>query len=311
MSSKPGININLHSLINLREAAKLVTLTRNRRIANIFSGNYQSSIRGRGMEFNEMRIYQAGDDIRQMDWRVTARTGKPHIKLYCEEKERPIFLVIDTCHTMSFATRKAFKSVVAAQVAALLGWATVDNGDRLGAIIFNENEQIEFRPKPKMRAALPILKALSDISEEESVKPTKTSAENPFTRTLARLRHVAKPGSLVIIISDFMHFEPSAEKHLSALCQHNEVIACAIHDPIELKPPPPNRYAITNGKNILHFHTGSKQFRKNYLKKFLKQFNYVQTQCKNRMIPYIEVMTTDDVIKKVQSIFGKRWRARA
>ncbi|NKB46587.1 MAG: DUF58 domain-containing protein, partial [Legionellales bacterium] len=152
-----AITVSLTQLIQLRFAAQLIDLRAHKRVRSQLLGGHLSSLRGRGMEFDEVRAYQAGDDIRTMDWRVTARTNKPHIKLYHEERERPVLLLVDFRPAMFFGTRVTFKSVIAAKVAALLGWAAIANGDRLGGVVFSGKDHVELRPRTRQHGTSPFL----------------------------------------------------------------------------------------------------------------------------------------------------------
>ena len=133
-------------------------------------GGYVSPYRGRGMEFEEVRAYQPGDDIRNMDWRVTARTGRPHTKLFREERERPVLFLVDLGPSMAFGTRVAFKSVVAARAAALLAWAARDNGDRIGGIVFAGKRHRELRPAARERGMLPFSRHWSTCNSPVSCR---------------------------------------------------------------------------------------------------------------------------------------------
>ena len=146
------VRVALADLLRLRAAGEAVRLTAPRvRVAA--SGGHLSPYKGRGVEFDESRLYQPGDDLRTIDWRVTARTGKPHTKVFREERNRPVFVWLDLRRPMLFATRGAYKGVRAAEIAALIAWSAVANGDRLGGLVFTETEHHELRPALGMRAA--------------------------------------------------------------------------------------------------------------------------------------------------------------
>ena len=129
-----GVRLTVDELLALRRDALGLDLTSRYRVSSTLAGGYRSKFRGRGMDFDEVRTYQPGDDIRNIDWRVTARTGKPHTKLFKEERERPVFLLIDQSKHLFFGSRNALKSVVAARAASLLVWASINAGSRIGGI---------------------------------------------------------------------------------------------------------------------------------------------------------------------------------
>ncbi len=297
-SAKPvsdrGVHIALHDLIALRHTAQLLNLNFQQKMRNQLIGGHLSNLRGRGVDFDEVRAYQAGDDIRHMDWRVTARTGTPHTKLFHEERERPVFLVVDYSLNMFFGTRIAFKSVVAAQAAALLAWAAVNNGDRLGGVIFSGKKHIEFRPQARLRGVLPFLKVLSDFDRPEPPH------EQALAQVLLRLRHVVKPGSLLFILSDFAKLDEEAARHLSRLAQHTEVIACLIRDPIEIEPPAKGKYAITNGQQAALLDCTATAMRQSYHDYFYRQFEHLNSVLTKRRIALIELRTDRPVHKDLQ-----------
>lgn len=154
-----AIRPSLDDLIRLSHPAAGLSLARPT-VRALQSGQYLSAFKGRGMEFDETRPYAQGDDVRHLDWRVTARTGKPHTKLFREERERPVLLSVDYRASMRFATRGMFKSVMAARLAALVAWSALRHGDRIGGQIFSEAGRRELRPEHGQRAVLRWLEAL-------------------------------------------------------------------------------------------------------------------------------------------------------
>ncbi|MGR8999333.1 MAG: DUF58 domain-containing protein, partial [Gammaproteobacteria bacterium] len=159
MSGRDLISISLKSLIDLAKPAASLNL-QHLSIRSRQSGGYVSRFKGRGMEFDETRLYQPGDDIRSIDWRVTARSGKTHTKMFREERERPVFISVDNRLAMHFATRGVFKSVLAAKLAGLLAWAADYHGDRIGGQLFSEHECREIKPQNGRHAVLRFLNAL-------------------------------------------------------------------------------------------------------------------------------------------------------
>ncbi len=184
--------VELADLVRLRAAGEGIQLTAPR-IRVVAAGGHLSPYKGRGVEFDESRLYQPGDDLRTIDWRVTARTGKPHTKVFREERNRPVFIWLDLRRPMLFATRGAFKGVRAAEMAALIAWSAVANGDRLGGLVFSESEHHELRPALGARAALRLLQAVCTDSLWQPPEQG-SSAEIDGERALQRLARVARPG---------------------------------------------------------------------------------------------------------------------
>lgn len=214
----------------------------HRPAASALAGAYRSRFRGRGVDFVESRNYQPGDDIRNMDWRVTARTGKPHTKIFQEERERPVLIVLDAAPSLFFGTRTRLKSVAAGHLAAAIAWTAVRRGDRVGAFLFTPGAHRELRPAGGRRGAMRVIQGLVEWLDPEAER----SGTEPLSVALERVRHAVRPGSLVLVISDFFSLDEDCNRHLSRLRQHNDVIGCQVIDPAE-ENLPPGRYPITDG----------------------------------------------------------------
>src|SRR5687767_12410229 len=236
------VRVTLADLVRLRPAGESLRLTAPRiRVAT--EGGHMSPHKGRGVEFDESRPYQPGDDLRTIDWRVTARTGKPHTKVFREERNRPVFVWLDLRRPMLFATRGAYKGVRAAEMAALIAWSAVANGDRLGGLVFSETEHHELRPALGLRSALRLFQKIAADSLWQSTS-TEASAEVDAERALLRLTRVARPGSLIFLLSDFRRLGADAERHLRQLAGHCDLMLVHFFDPVEAELPPPGRYRI-------------------------------------------------------------------
>lgn len=255
-----GIDLSMQELLQYQSKSRLIDLAGKRNIQGKQAGNYLSRSKGRGMEFDEVRHYQTGDDVRAIDWRVTARTGKTHTKLFREEIERPVLVATDLSKNMFFGSKLLFKSVQAAHLAALVAWHAKSRGDRLGGLVFSDKQHIELKPRSRKAGVLHYLHALTTLnnqqkqtsvetsnSESESDKSLNTSGTsalkvNYFEQHCARLRHLAKPGSLVYLITDGHAFRDEqhcqhALRHLSQVSQHCELVVCLISDPLEQMLP--------------------------------------------------------------------------
>jgi uncharacterized protein (DUF58 family) len=239
---EPGIAVTLTELIGLREEARRLDIAPRGKVLATRSGGHLSRFRGRGVEFDESRQYVPGDDPRNMDWRVTARTGRAHVKRYREERERPVWLLVDLGPSMRFGTRTAFKSVIAARAAALLAWAASEQGDRTGGLIFDETRHFEQRPAARTRGLLPLLHALS-----QQPLPGEDGGHADCTAAARHLSRLVRPGSLVFLLSDFRHVTGQDTGWLARLTQHSETVLVHIVDPLERSAPPAGRYPVSDG----------------------------------------------------------------
>lgn len=299
------VNVALGQLIDLQRAAEHVVLLNRRSVQTRNTGGYLSRMRGRGMDFDETRIYQAGDDIRFMDWRVMARTGKAHTKLFCEERERPVFIVLDQSLSMRFGSRKTFKSVVAAQAATILAWAAVKQGDRVGGVVFHDSDFHAIRPKSRKQGVLPLIRQIVRINNGTPDAALMPSLE----RAMAQLRRICHPGGLIFIISDFAGMTPALEQHLRGIAEHSEVIACFVQDPLEREAPARGHYQVTDGKQHLSFNTHSATTCQQYQQQFAAHYDNVKSLLARQRIPLIDLSTPDEVATVLhQSLLKLRGR---
>ena len=252
-----GAYSDQQSLIRLRFSAERLKLSqrKQRRAAQLLGSNH-SVFKGRGLEFAEVRQYQGGDEIRHIDWRVTARTSVPHTKLFQEEKERPIILCLDQRQSMFFGSRHCFKSVMAANVAALLGWTGLQNNDRVGGLIFNDSEHTEIRPRRSKRSVLHFIQSSIEYNSRLNAKTEVPAAS--LDTAFEELRRITKPGSTVFICSDFYGFDAAAVKNLHQIARHNSVYCLCIRDPLEAELPALGQFAVTNGSDTLRLQSGKK-----------------------------------------------------
>lgn len=298
--------ISAQSLIKLRLLANQLPLDSGKIHAKQ-GGAYLSSFKGRGMEFDESRIYQAGDDIRNMDWRVTARTGTAHTKVFCEERERPILLWLDLNPSMMFATRNKFKSVIAAEAATLLAWSAAKNNDRVGGLIFSADDHVEIKPRRGKTAALDFIGRCTKHMAW-STDPLAMNKQDPNDRNMlsavSRLRKVTHPGSLIFMISDFRDMDEKAFSHVANLARNNDIIFIKIIDPIEVNLPLSGSYKLTDGERELQIQTSNKKTRDRYHEKYLLNSDKLKRFCQQNRIHLITLSTEDDVLETLKSGLG-------
>lgn len=295
--------ISPQSLIQLRLLASKLPLNSGK-IHAAQGGAYLSSFKGRGMEFDESRMYMPGDDIRSMDWKVTARTNQPHTKVFCEERERPVLLWLDLNASMFFATRGAFKSVIATQAASLLAWSTVSSNDRLGALVFSGDEHIEIRPKRGKAAALDFIRRT--CAHPVWNNSADTSQARDMSRSASRLRQVVKPGSLIFMISDFREMDDKARSHIINLSRHNNLVLIHVFDPFEAALPTSGQYKVSDGENEVALNTANKKLRSAYQSRFSAHQEKMKLLCRQHRMHWIPISTEDDVLEALQKGLGIR-----
>lgn len=230
----------LEELLALRGAARGLRLDPRRAARTAQAGNHRSTHRGRGLEFQEVRPYVEGDDPRTIDWRVTARRGKPHTKLFREERERPVWLLADLDAAMFFGTRRQLKSTVVVRAAALLAWSAALGGDRVGAVVAGTSSTRIIAPRAREAGVLAVLAALLEM---QPVAPGPGSARS-LSAGLEALAPIIHPGSLVLALSDFASLDSSSDARWGALALHNEIGLFWVTDPLERQALPDGRFRI-------------------------------------------------------------------
>ncbi len=283
------IAVSLKTLVDFARPAAGLNF-HHRKIRAKQSGGYISRFKGRGMEFDETRLYQAGDDIRSIDWRVTARTGKTHTKIFREERERPVFISVDQRATMQFATRGVFKSVLAIKIAALLAWTAHHHGDRIGGQLFSDSHCHEIKPQNGKQSVLHFLNLLvKKLVLDASLRGEELDLEP----VLKRLLHHVRPGSLVYVISDFRGLTFHAETLLVQLARHCDVVLMFIYDELEQHLPQAGQYRFTQDEHDMIIEANAKQSL-DYQQRFLTKQQHLQDLAKQRNMIFIPVNTQAD-----------------
>jgi len=253
-------------------------------------GTNRSVYRGRGMEFDEARIYQPGDDARAIDWRVTARTGKMHTKLFHEERERPVLILVDLRASMHFGTRTQFKSVLAATIAAELAWVGIDGGDRVGGFILLPNGVRSFPATQNTSAMLRLLKALSEGTKPEDESDGE-AVELPFHTAVDRLRLVSRPGTLVFIVSDFADLDERTERAIKRLSLHAHVTNVLVYDQLDAMLPHGNQ-RISDGDHVTVLAALGSASIEDHARRFRDRRDRLERICRQRGMSFLAIPTS-------------------
>ncbi|WP_372876232.1 DUF58 domain-containing protein [Pseudomonas sp.] len=229
--TQPGVRVNLAELIEMRHRVREVQLFSTPAQRSPLIGLHHSKLRGRGVDFDQVRVYQAGDDVRSIDWRVTARTQEPHTKLFHEERERPIYILVEQSPRLFFGSGLMFKSVLAAQAASLIGWAALGHNDRIGGLVFGDQEQHEIKPRRSKQSLLQLLNRLARANQ--ALSSDMQASRDSFGLALRRAREVLRPGSLAVIICDERTLGDNSEQQLNLLARHTDLLLLPISDPLD------------------------------------------------------------------------------
>ena len=307
-SADSQISVSVSDLIAWAGAGGTLSL-RNSLIRAQRRDTRQSRFKGRGMEYDESRLYQPGDDVRYLDWRVTARTGKTHTKLFCEEREMPVFFCVDFCPSMFFATQGHFKSALAAHITALLAWSAVHSGDRVGGLVFSDATHEEIEPARGKRGISRLFHKLEEFSRRKfsyaAVERTSENTDLAFTRLLK----VARPGSMLFVISDFCALSEKAESQLKRLAAHNQVILICLYDRLERQLPPPATYRLSDDNKVFSVNTRRHAFREQHHDHFKQRIKNLQAFSRQIHAGFLKCQTCENPLSFLSVYFPARGAA--
>jgi uncharacterized protein (DUF58 family) len=293
-----GASVSVDELIALR-GVKLPLRTAANAVSGPHGGGRLSRHRGRGVDFAEVRLYQPGDDVRSIDWRVTARKAKPHTKVYREERERPTLIVVDQSRAMFFGSRVRMKSVAAAECAALLAWHSVDAGDRVGGLVYDDSTEYAFKP---FRSARAVVRLLNQVGRSNAALRNSTVAgahQRRLPMVLEHIVRVARNGHRIYLVSDFLGFDEADERQLKRIARHNSVALIHISDPLEQELPPPDRYTVTDGAVRSLLSTTDERVRSQYRDEFIAHTEALEAACHATRSQFIRLSTNEAAVARL------------
>ncbi len=240
------IHVDLAHLRRLEGPARWLSLLPRQPARSVLRGRHASRLRGRGLNFEELRGYLPGDDVRSIDWKVTARTGEPHIRVYTEERDRPVMILVDQRQSMFFGSRLNMKSVTAAETAALAAFRVLHQGDRVGGVVFGDDRVAEFRPARRRRTLERLLAAIAAANAALTAEAPSRPAM-PLNAPLASMLRIARRDHLILLISDFDDVDDRTDRLIGGLCRHNDVLLCPVTDPTAQDIPESLRLVVSDG----------------------------------------------------------------
>ena len=287
------------------QARKLNFLPRHNS-KSILSGRHGSRIRGRGLSFEELRDYRIGDDIRTIDWRVTARTGTPHVRVYAEEKDRSAVLIVDQRINMFFGSQRNMKSVTASEAAAICAYRIFAQGDRVGAVLFNDTEVKSFKPSKRPQMVEQIVRELSELNvalnSDVPVPKQKMHLNQPLEAATRLVRH----DQLVIVISDFDAVDSATEQYLSQMAAHNDVVLALVNDPVSLDVPAGIQLPVSDGDRQMTLDTRRASTQQKLQQGFSERRASVLNWQETLNITVLELSTADDTLSQFMQAFAVR-----
>ena len=291
------VDIQLDDLIELKKNAENFLLTQSDKKALTGFGNTYSPFKSRGLDFQEVRAYQPGDDIRQIDWHITAKYGKPFTKLYTEEKERSVFFVIDLRANMHFATHGDFKDVVAARLTAFIASMANHQQDKIGFLLLTDTGILS-SGKPDMDMLSPLL--------HNMVAPQKSKSKaGSWTQLLHLLTQLLPAGSFVFLFSDFYDWQPEYTTLLANISDKNTFLLVSIYDQLETKLPN-DTLSFSDGKHTVIVSAGDKKTQQQFQSQWQHQQNYLQQIAHKYEWGYLPIATDADYVRTlIHFCFGE------
>jgi uncharacterized protein (DUF58 family) len=303
-ANTPGVYVSLDDLLALEYHGRKISFLPHQPVHSLLSGRFASRMRGRGLNFEEIRDYRPGDDVRSIDWKVTARLQKPHVRVFNEERDRQTLLVVDQRLSMFFGSRRAMKSVTAAEAAAISTWRVLGAGDRVGAIVFDDRGLTEFRPRRSRATVLQILSAIVASNRSLGVGRGLSASPSMLNKALQQARRRALHDAVVIIISDFDGADDETRGMVGAMARHNDVVALLVHDPLQSELPASASMTVTDGELQIHLEIGREGVRKSIVEATQARLKGVFAWTQELGVPVLPLSAAEDTAQQLRRLLG-------
>lgn len=307
MKTNPSIYADLNELVRLSAKARGFSFLPQQPIQSILAGRHASRLRGRGLNFEEIRGYLPGDDVRTMDWKVTARMRSPHVRVYTEERDRPVLFVVDQRSTMFFGSRRAMKSVVAAEVAAVGAWRVLAQGDRVGALLYNDEKIVSVKPHRSRGRVREMLGALVKMNHALGIKKTEDAhpdSSEMLNKALSEAVQIAKHDYLICLVGDGFGMNEETKRLVTLLSAHNDVISAFVYDPLEAELPEAGKLTMADGGVQLEIDTNDRKTRMAFAEDFQERLAWMQEIAHGRSIPLLPIQTALDPVDQIRDLLG-------
>ena len=303
MDAAGSVWVTLDQLTRLEYFATNTQIVPKRTVRSLMSGRHPSAMRGRGLDFEEVRKYVMGDDIRNIDWRVTARTKTTHTKVFNEERERPVFIVLDMSSSMFIGTSQYTKSVIAAQLAAVLGFSILNRGDRFGGLVFNDEDEQMVRPVRHRPALQRFLRATADYSKKLIERETVQPSSERLMSILKRIPSLITHDYIIHVMSDFTHFSEEDYQVFWPIKRKNDLVLTHIEDPFD-KHLPAQKIVVTDGSMQVEVNS-SNQNLDSWESSYDKFDRLFKDQYSKYQTPTMVFTTATSVEDQIKSTIGK------
>ncbi len=305
-----GVYAALDELVRLQFKASGFSFLPRQPIHSILSGRHASRLRGRGLNFEELRNYLPGDDTRNIDWKVTARTREPHVRVYTEEKDRTVWLLVDQRIGMFFGSQQRMKSFVAAEVAAISAWRVLSAGDRVGALVFNDSDISVIPPHRSRERVMQILRAVVEKNHALHAGADIQPDIGKLNEALKRVSMLARHDCLVCLITDGSGINPETRRHITRISEHNDVFTAFIYDPLEKTMPAAGRLRFADNGGQIEADTSNNRLRTAFQNDFEQRLERMESASRRFSIPVIALQTISPVPEQIRDALGYHQGAR-
>jgi uncharacterized protein (DUF58 family) len=301
-----GVRASLDELVRLQFMASGFNFLPRQPVHSVLTGRHASRLRGRGLNFEELRAYLPGDDVRGIDWKVLARTGKPHVRVYTEERDRPVWLLIDQRRSMFFGSRERMKSVAAAEAAALAAWRTLAVGDRVGAVIFGDDAIVELPPRRDRNHVERILSEIVCMNRRLRAGDGRTPEPAQLNAAFERVARQATHDALVVTIGDGFGADEYTRRLVTRVCAHNDVLAVFVYDPLERELPAAGPLVFGDPRGQLEVDSGQAGLRRRFTRAFDERLEWLGRLARQHAVPLLSIHTSAPVADQVRDLLGHR-----
>lgn len=310
MNADGLVYVSLGQLMALQFQTRGLSFVARQPQGSILAGNHASRLRGRGLNFDELRRYQPGDDLRHLDWRASLRTGKPVIRTFTEERDRPALIVVDQRMSMFFGSVRSFKSAVAAELGALAAWMVFNAGDRVGGLVFNDEHIDSVAPLRSRKRVEALCSRIVQRNAALSAGNPDHEADGQLDKVLQRCLALAGHDHLICIVSDFAGAGDRTLQLVRQLSAHNDVIALQVYDPLALNVPDSGHLMVTQGQLQVELAVQKRQVRQplgDFLGGRLKD---VASLLRRSQVPLLMISTALPAVDQLRDELGRRNGAR-
>jgi uncharacterized protein (DUF58 family) len=301
---------DLDELVRLQFEAQGFSFLPHQPLHSVLHGRYASRLRGRGLNFEELRGYIPGDDIRNVDWKATARAGEPQVRVYTEERDRPVWLLVNQRQSMFFGSQERMKSVTAAEAAALAAWRVLGAGDRVGAMVFDDADIVTVRPQRSNNQVMRVLGAVVEKNHRLHADSSQPSDPAIINEVLRRLLPLVRHDCLVCIIGDGSGVDAETTRLITQLTAHNDCMFLMVYDPVEARLPRAGRLTASDGGRWLSFNSSGRRLQDEFAADFQSRLDALEHISRKQSIPLLPVSTIGPVADQVRRLLGHRGAPR-